>query len=91
MATSNGSLRMSKKGQTRGNGQDRRAKVPRCQHTVVAAVCVASTGSPPPFSPPRSLLEQEFITSHATGKRQTRVVPNRHLTWTPHIGALRYP
>jgi hypothetical protein len=35
MATSNGSLRMSKKGQTRGNRQDRRAKVPCCQHTVV--------------------------------------------------------
>jgi hypothetical protein len=33
---------MSKKGQTRGNGQDRRAKVPRCQHTVVAAVCAAA-------------------------------------------------
>jgi hypothetical protein len=35
---------MSKKGQMRdrGNGQDRRAKVPRCQHTVVAAVCAAA-------------------------------------------------
>jgi hypothetical protein len=29
--------------------------------------------APPPFSPPRSLQEPEFIISHATGQRQTRV------------------
>ena len=41
-ATSNGSLRMSNKRHTPGNRQDRRAKVPCCQHTVVAAVCAAA-------------------------------------------------
>jgi hypothetical protein len=41
---------------------------------VVAAVFVPPpTGSSSPFSPPRSLQEPEFITSHATGQRQTRV------------------
>jgi hypothetical protein len=73
MATSNGSLRMSKKGQTRGNGQ---IDAPGCHIANTRwwpPFCAASAGSPPPFSPPRSLPEPDFITSHATGQRQTRV------------------
>jgi hypothetical protein len=43
-----------------------------------------STGSSPSSSPPRSLPEPDFITSQATGQRQTRVdFGNRDLTWTP--------
>src|ERR1700722_1303921 len=52
-ATSNGSLRMSNKRHTPGNRQDRRAKVPCCQHTMVPPLAPPPTGPPPPFSPPR--------------------------------------
>jgi hypothetical protein len=74
MATSNGSLRMSKKGQTRGNGQ---IDVPRFR--------VAGTRWWPPFCAAdwlaAAVLATEiiagagFITSQATGQRQTRVDP----------------
>jgi hypothetical protein len=52
-AASNGSLRMSNKRHTPGNRQDRRAKVPCCQHTIVPPFAPPPTGPPPPFSPPR--------------------------------------
>jgi hypothetical protein len=52
---------MSKKGQTRGNGQ---IDVPRCHvaNTVVAAVLATEI-----------IARAGFITSPATGQRQTRV------------------
>jgi hypothetical protein len=65
---------MSNKRHTPGNRQDRRAKVPCCQHTIV-----------PPFAPPpdwpaaavlatQTLQKPDFIASHATGQRRTEGV-----------------
>jgi hypothetical protein len=55
---------MSKKGQTRGNRQDRRAKVPPCQHTVVAAVCAATNWLVAAVLATEIIAGAGFITSH---------------------------